>query len=298
MQIQDLNARFGLDDRLSFVAGPGGLPHAVLTAGGAEAEVALNGGQVLSFRHAGEPPILWVSREAVYAAGKPVRGGVPVCWPWFGPHPADASKPAHGFARNQLWEVLERGEANGGLFIRLGLSDSPATRALWPHPFRLELAVSVGASLDLALTAHNPGPAPYRFGGALHSYFTVGDVAQIRIGGLEGAAYLDQLSGATHTQAGPVTIGAEVDRVYRETTAACVIDDPALGRRIRVAKAGSRSTVVWNPWAEKARRLADLGDDEYPQFVCVETALAFEDSVELAPGASHTLRAVIGAEAR
>jgi glucose-6-phosphate 1-epimerase len=292
-----LNARFGLGDRLSFVAGPSGLPHAVITAGGAEAEIALSGAQALRFRHAGEPPILWVSREASYAPGRPVRGGVPICWPWFGPHPSEPSKPAHGFARNQLWEVLASGESAAGLFIQLGLSDSPATQALWPHRFRLDLMVTVGASLDLTLTAHNPGPAAYRFGGALHSYFTVGDVAQIQIHGLDGVSYLDQLSGATHTQSGPVTIGAEVDRVYRETTAACVIEDLALGRRISVDKAGSRSTVVWNPWAEKARRLADLGDDEYPQFVCVETALAHDDSVELAAGASHSLRAIISAAA-
>lgn len=298
MDISELNARFGLGDRLSFVAGASGLPHAVIAAGGTEAEVALNGGQVLSFRHAGEPPVLWVSRQAQYAAGKPVRGGVPVCWPWFGPHPDDAARPAHGFARTQLWEVLERGESDGGVFLRLGLADSPPTRALWPHPFRLELTVSVGARLDIALAAHNPGPQPYRFGGALHSYFTVGDVAQIQILGLEGASYLDQLTGATHAQAGPITVAAEVDRVYRDTAATCAIDDPGLGRRITVAKAGSRSTVVWNPWAEKARRLSDLGDDEYPQFVCVETALAHEDSVELAPGASHTLRAIISAAAR
>src|SRR5690606_34573283 len=209
----------------------------------------------------------------------------------------DPDKPAHGFARNQPWELLEAGAAGDGAFMRLGLADSPASRSLWPHAFRLELTVTVGAQLDIALTTHNPGDAPFRFGGALHSYFTVGDVAAIAIHGLDGVRYLDQLSGEEHTQAGPVTIAAEVDRVYLATPATCTIDDPSLGRRISVAKAGSQSTVVWNPWVEKARRLSDLGDDEYKQFVCVETALAHADSVELAPGSSHTLRATIGAAA-
>jgi len=296
MEIAALNARFGLDDRVRFAPGPGGMPHAVIMAGGAEAELALNGAQPLSFRHAGEPPILWVSRAAQYATGKPVRGGVPICWPWFGPHPDDPAKPAHGFARNQPWEVLETGPADDGAFIRLGLADNAATRALWPHPFRLELALTVGPALNVALIAHNPGDAPFRFGGALHSYFAVGDVGQVQILGLDGTAYHDKVGGGERRQSGPVTIAGEVDRVYRDTTATCTIVDPALGRRISVAKAGSHSTVVWNPWTEKAARLADLADDEYPQFVCVETALAEEDSVELAPGASHTLRTTISPE--
>lgn len=296
MEPAAFNDRFGIAGGLEFTAGPGGMPHALLRAGGASAEVALHGGHVLRYGADGAPPVLWVSRHAIYAPGKPVRGGIPVCWPWFGPHPSDPAKPAHGFARTRLWEVLASGADAGRPWLRLGLRDDEDTRALWPHAFALELTVALGAALDVALTMRNTGDAPLICGGALHSYFAVAAVTQARIIGLEGARYLDQLTGAEHTQVGAVTIGAEVDRVYHDGGARCAIEDAGLGRRIVVGKAGSRTTVVWNPWAEKARRLADFGDDEYHGMLCVETAMALDDSVTLAPGDEHTLRATIRAE--
>lgn len=292
MNLDHLNARFAIDGRLAFAEGPGGWPHARLSRGDAQAEVSLYGGHVLRYTRGGAP-VLWLSRQALFAEGKAIRGGIPICWPWFGPHPSDPARPAHGFARISHWEASDSGAGDHATWLRLRLSDSPATHALWPHPFRLDLLVTLSDALDVALTAHNPGDTPWRCTGALHSYFTVGDVAQIRIGGLDGARYLDQLTGQSLTQAGPVRFDREVDRIYADAGPACTIDDPALGRRIVVAKAGSRSTVIWNPWAEKARRLADFADDEYPEMVCVETANAGADVVEVAPGGSHTLRATI-----
>lgn len=277
----------------SIVTGPGGMPHARLTAGDATAEVALQGAHVLSYARAGEPPILWMSRQAIFAPGKPVRGGIPVCWPWFGPHPTDPALPAHGFVRTRLWELAGAAERGDGIALTLRLADDEQTRALWPHPFALALTVTLAESLTVELVAQNTGDGPVTVGGALHSYFAVADVTRVAIMGLEGAPYLDQLTGQTHEQAGPVTIGAEVDRVYSDTTATCRIVDPVLGRTISVAKHGSRSTVVWNPWVAKARRLADFADDEYTTMICVETANAFADTITLAPGATHTLTAVI-----
>jgi glucose-6-phosphate 1-epimerase len=192
-----------------------------------------------------------------------------------------------------MWTAQASADHGESVALTLRLEDSEATLALWPHPFALELTVSGGPPLDVALTAFNTGGAPLVVGGALHSYFTVGAVTEVAIMGLEGAAYLDQLTGLTHTQAGPVRITSEVDRIYGDPGPACVIDDPRLGRGIRVAKGGSATTVVWNPWAEKARRLADFGDDEYHTMLCVETANAGDDRVVVAPGASHTLRASI-----
>lgn len=288
-----LNGRLAIAGRLRFVEGPGGMPHALVTAGDYAAEVALHGGHVLAYGRAGAPPLLWTSRRAVFAPGKAVRGGIPVCWPWFGPHPSDPARPAHGFARTRMWGALASADHGETVALTLRLGDDEQTRALWPHPFALELTVAVGPRLDVALTATNTGGAPLVAGGALHSYFAVGAVTRAAIMGLEGAAYLDQLTGQTHTQAGPVTISAEVDRIYQDAGPACLIEDPALGRAIRVAKAGSATTVVWNPWAEKARRLADFGDDEYYEMLCLETANAGDDRVTLAPGASHTLRATI-----
>jgi glucose-6-phosphate 1-epimerase len=296
VDLETLNQRFGLPGRVGFVAGPGGMPHARLRAGRHGCEVALQGGHVVRYGAEDEPPLLWVSRQAVYAPGKAIRGGVPVCWPWFGPHPAEPLKPAHGFARTRLWEATGSGESPHGAWLRLALRSDEETLALWPHPFALELTVTVGPRLELALVTANSGDAPFRFGGALHSYFTVGDVARATVEGLDGARYFDQLTGEERAQAGPVTIAAEVDRVYYDPGPACAIRDPLHGRRITVTKAGSGTTVVWNPWREKAARLADFADDEYLAMLCVETALALGDSVTLAPGASHTLRATLAAE--
>jgi glucose-6-phosphate 1-epimerase len=296
MTLADLNGRLGVAGRLEFVAGPGGMPHALMRAGASSAEVALHGGHVVTYGADGAPPVLWVSRQALYAPGKPIRGGVPVCWPWFGPHPDDPAKPAHGFARTRMWQAAASGEADGAVWLRLELRDDEATRALWPHPFVLALTATLGDALELILTMRNAGEAPFTCGGALHSYFTVADVTRARIMGLEGQRYFDQLTGRDEIQAGPVTVGAEVDRVYYDPGPACAIEDEVLARRITVAKAGSGTTVVWNPWVEKARRLADFGDDEYAGMLCVETALALGDSVVLAPGAEHTLRATIAAQ--
>ena len=296
MDLVALNERLGLGGQVEFVAGQGGLPQARLQRGASYASVALQGGHLIAYGEAEAPPIIWVSREALYAPGKAIRGGIPICWPWFGPHPSDPSKPAHGFVRTLSWEPLASGLADDGAWLRLGLRDSAATLALWPHAFALELTITLGTRLDVALLIRNSGDTPFTCGGALHSYFRVADIARATILGLEDKRYLDQLTGEDQLQQGPISIASEVDRVYQDAGDATMIVDELLGRRIVVQKAGSRSTVVWNPWVEKARRLADFGDDEYQGMLCVETALALHDSVTLAPGATHTLRARIWAE--
>ena len=276
---------------------------ALVRGAGAEATIDLQGATVTHFRPAGEDPVLWLSTRAVYAPGRAIRGGIPICWPWFGPHPDDPGKPDHGFARNRRWSVLGAAIAeDGATVIRLGLWDDEVTRDLWPHSFALELEVAVGVALRVSLIARNTGSAPFTCTGALHSYLAVGDVTRIAIHGLEGCAYVDKVDGgAEKVQQGAVTIVGETDRVYRDTVATCTIDDPVLGRRIAVAKRGSRSTVIWNPWQEKARRLTDFDDDAYPRMLCVEagyprTGVALDDTITIAPGAEHHLETTIGVE--
>jgi D-hexose-6-phosphate mutarotase len=195
-----------------------------------------------------------------------------------------------------MWDVRGTGVLeDDATQLRLGLADSEATRALWPHAFDLELVVTLGAELAVELISRNSGEAPFVVGGALHSYFQVGDVSRVAIHGLEGCQYIDKVeAGRQKTQDGPIAIAAETDRIYLDTTAECVIDDPVLGRRIHVRKAGSRTTVVWNPWIEKAKLMADCGDEEYLNFVCVETTNAAGDVFEVAPGGDHRLRQTIG----
>jgi glucose-6-phosphate 1-epimerase len=293
--LQALNDSFAITNQIAFTAGPGGLTLAEIRNSHAAATVGLYGGQVLAYQPRGQMPVLWTSGRSLYQPGKAIRGGIPVCWPWFGPHPTDPSRPAHGFARTAMWSVLATAAlASGATQIRLRLSDSDATLELWPHAFDLRVVVTVGADLRVELIARNPGDAPYTYSGALHSYFAVADAGAIAIRGLEGCEYIDKVDGDQRKlQRGPVTIEAETDRVYLNTAATCTIEDPGQERQISVAKSGSRTTVVWNPWAEKARRLLDFGDEEYHGMVCVETANADGDSVTVAPGGEHRLAAAI-----
>jgi len=293
-----LNEQFAITQHITFTASAGGLPIAEIRNSYAAASVAVQGGHVIAFQPHGQQPVLWVSSLSAFVPGKTIRGGIPVCWPWFGSHPTDPSKPFHGFVRAAMWQV--RGTSVGpadATEIRLGLTESEASLALWPYAFDLEIVVTVGAQLRVELITRNPGDQPLICGGALHTYYTVGDVRRIAIQGLDGCDYLDKAEGFKRkSQRGPVTIEAETDRVYLDTDAACVIDDPALDRRIGIAKAGSHTTVVWNPWAEKAQQIADFGDEEYLSMVCVETANADADVATVAPGGEHRLSALIGLE--
>ncbi|HEX5690363.1 MAG TPA: D-hexose-6-phosphate mutarotase [Roseiflexaceae bacterium] len=297
LDLQSLNETFAITNQVAFAAGPGGLAFAEVRNRHASATISTYGAQILSFQPHDQQPVLWRSAHSYYQQGKAIRGGVPICWPWFGPHPTDPSKPSHGFARTAAWRVLATAAlADGATQIRLRLRDSEATYELWPHSFDVRAVITVGPQLRVELIARNYGDTPYTFGGALHSYFAVADVGAISIRGLEDHEYIDQLDGQRKTQHGPITIAGETDRVYLASTETCVIDDPGMARRISIAKSGSRSTVVWNPWIEKAQRLADFGDDEYREMVCIETANALDDSVTVAPGGEHRLVAMIGVE--
>ena len=218
-----------------------------------------------------------------------------MAWPWFAAHPTDPAKPAHGFVRTVLWSVDDTQLVNDGeTRLRLKLTDTRASQALWPHSFQLELIITVSTTLQVALVVRNPGDRAFTCGGALHSYFNVSDVAKISVEGLQGCTYLDKAAGgAQQVQHGPVTVTEETDRIYLDTTATCVIEDPGWNRQIHITKAGSHSTVIWNPWIEKSRQLADFGDNEYSGMICVETTNAANDVVTIAPGGVHRLLTAI-----
>jgi glucose-6-phosphate 1-epimerase len=298
VDLNALNRQHGIPGQVQFKSGPGGLTVAEVGNPAGSATIALQGAHVMTWAPAGEHPVIWLSPFAKFAPGKSIRGGVPVCWPWFGPHPKEPTFPGHGYARTVPWEVVKTESLAGAatrLTFRLLVSD--ATRVQWPHATELTLVATVGRTLAIDLVTRNNGLAPVTVGDALHTYFEVGDVRNVGITGLEGCSYLDKVDGGKRkTQTGVVTIAGEVDRIYLGSTADCLINDPDHKRRIRVSKRGSRSTVVWNPWTEKAAKMGDFGEDGYLKMVCVESTNAAEDVVSVAPGGSHTLAVVYGVE--
>lgn len=281
-------------------AGNGGLERVRVSGPRAEAEIYLQGGHVTRWQPRGAAPVLFLSGRAVYAPGKAIRGGVPIIFPWFGPHATDPTKPMHGFARSRPWRLAGSGPgADGAVVVEFALDDDAATRAVWPSPFALRYRVTVGEKLTMELATTNSGGAPFRFEAALHTYLAVGDVERLALTGLEDTAYIDKVDAMTRKRHGadPLRLSGETDRVFLGTTARCVVSDPVLGRRLAVDKMGSATTVVWNPWSSKAPGIADLEPDGWRRMVCVESANAAEDAVTLAPGARHVLSATIGVEA-
>jgi glucose-6-phosphate 1-epimerase len=293
-----------LPDGVRLERGSGGLERLAVETSSGAAHVYLHGAHVTHFQPAGARPVLWVSRQSHFEGGrpgKPIRGGVPICFPWFGPKtgaPASPSAPAHGVARLLAWTLAGAElDSRGRVQITLRLDSDDFTRSLYPHDFAATFRVTVGAELSMELTVRNTGAAPMTCEEALHSYFAVSDARRIGVLGLEGAAYLDKVEAFARKrgEAGPIAIAGETDRVYPRALGTVTIEDPGWQRRIAVHKSGSATTVVWNPWVAKARAMADFGDEEWPDMVCVESANVGDDALTLAPGGSHVLTATIAA---
>lgn len=290
MQANPLN-RFDIPNVLQFKEGSGGLIHASISTEEAEAELYLQGAHLTHWTPRGQRPVLFVSPNSLFAPGKAIRGGVPIIFPWFGPRGDSKPGPAHGFARTMNWEVeTARQREDGKVEIALVLPPNDATRALFPA-FHLRFRVTIGPDLGMELEARNEGAAPFTYEDALHSYFSIADIHQVSVTGLEGTTYIDKTDGSRRKNAGnePIRFSKETDQVHVNTPATCVIHDPVWNRRIVIEKSGSESTVVWNPWIEKTKGMADMDAESWKEMVCVETANAAENAVTLAPGESHKL---------
>jgi len=286
-----LNKRFAIPGQLSFAPGPGGLAVAEVSNAQASAMIALQGAQVMTWVPRKQQPVIWLSKAAKFAPGKSIRGGVPVCWPWFGPHASEAKFPGHGFARTVMWDVVKT-EAlrDGSTRLTFKILQDDTTCVQWPHATEALNIVTIGRSLDIELVTRNTGNAAVTIGDAFHTYFEVGDIRRCTIHGLGHCPYLDKVDGGRKKQQiGPVTIDGEVDRIYLDSTADVLIDDPGLNRRIRVSKRGSRSTVVWNPGIEKAVKMGDFGANGQLGMVCVESTNAADDVVQIPAGGEHRL---------
>jgi glucose-6-phosphate 1-epimerase len=291
--IQILNQRFGAPGRIAFRTGEAGLPIVSLINTYGSCEVSLYGGHVLAYRPIGHSPVIFVSQKSAFEPGKPIRGGIPVCWPWFGPHPTDPKKDRHGFARLMQWELDGTEYSGTSTVLRLSLRDSELSRFIWDHAFVLKLTITLDQYLQLSLTAENCDTKPFEMSQAFHPYFQVGDIAQTTVFGLDKAFYDDLVTNENILQEGPLVVQGRVDRMYVPEKNEAAIRDSKLKRAILLTFSGTRNLVVWNPWIDVCRALPDLGDDEYLKFICVEPANVKDTAIELEPGARHTLSMTI-----
>jgi D-hexose-6-phosphate mutarotase len=265
-----------------------GLSRFVITNTFAEAVVYLLGAQVTDFRPVDQQPVLWLSPLSPFEKGKAIRGGIPVCWPWFGPHPSRPDLPAHGLARTREWQPLDAAQlSDGRTRLRLRLSDSDETRQAWPHKFDLTLTVTVGPTLDLELSTTNTGDTPFSYTDALHTYLHVSDVRQTQVSGLEGAAFVHSTRGFRGVQTGPFAFGDEVNNIFVPNRGPVSVFDPVTRRTLNITKSGSLATVVWNPGEASGGAMKDVRA-HWGEFVCVEAATCADARIVLLPGSSHT----------
>ncbi|MEB0041762.1 MULTISPECIES: D-hexose-6-phosphate mutarotase [unclassified Pseudomonas] len=276
--------------------------------GNAELLVAQQGAHILSYQVAGEQPLIWLNKQATFKQGKPIRTGIPICWPWFGnfernPDSVQAMRQsaepakAHGEVRALDWELLGISNDGEALLVEFVLPQTQGHLPGWPHDVALKLSIRLDTQLHVSLISHNKGHEDVTLSQALHSYFAVSDVRQVNVEGLDGLRYIDTTDDWKECmQSGALNFARETDRIYLNTPNHLSVVDPGWNRRIVINTRGSKSTVVWNPWTERAKGLSDMADDGWQGLVCVETANVMGDVVTLSPDASHTLTVSIGSE--
>jgi len=297
--VDELERRFGIPGTVRFEADQNGLIRAIVETPHAEATLYLHGAHVTHYQPRGGRPVLFTSRESRFQSGQPIRGGVPIVFPWFGPHGVDSSAPMHGFARVAEWRLeAANQEPDGSVVLSFGLDSARATHPAWPHAYAAHYSVRIGPRLELSFEVTNLSDRTVTYEESLHTYLTVEDVRAVEIRGLAGATYADNTDGMKRKtqESEPLRITGETVRVYLGTRAACVLDEPTAGRRLFVEKWGSDATVVWNPWVAKAKAMPDFGDEEWPRMLCIETANVGEYTIQLPPGARHVLGARIWSE--
>ncbi len=248
----------------------------------ASAEVALHGAHVLSYIPSGQKDLIWVSEKSEFSHSTAIRGGIPICWPWFG----KVAQPGHGFARLSEWQLVEHRENDEGVVLCLGLEDNAETMALWPNSFQLRLYVEISERLKVTLNIYNTDSKAWHFSGALHSYLNIADIRKTITTGM-GPVYADSLQGGELCQGqDELQLTDTIDRVYTQPEAVINVSDPDNQRVICVENNGHNSAVLWNPWAQGAQSMKDMDDEGYNTMLCVEStyhAKSIESGKELLP---------------
>jgi glucose-6-phosphate 1-epimerase len=293
--IDALNRRFGIPGIAQVISGSGGLPKIAVTTPSASAEIYLHGAQVTSWQPAGAEETIFLSEHAQWQDGRAIRGGIPICFPWFRAKAGDPLAPAHGFVRTKEWRLDSvTTDEDGSVIVVCSTDSDDSTRRWWPHEFRLVNRVTIGRTLRLELIAKNIGSTPLSFEEALHTYFRVGDAENVRVCGLDQIRYLDNADGNREkVQSGDLSFAAVTDNAYLNTQGPVSLIDPTLHRTVLTEKENSATTVVWNPWQQGASSLSDLGNDEWRRMICVEASNILGAAVPLAPGQEHSMLATL-----
>jgi glucose-6-phosphate 1-epimerase len=298
MNVDELNDKFGIEGEIGFAELEGDLVFAMIANKYADANISLYGAHITGFRPIGNMDVLWMSPLSKFREGSAIRGGIPVCFPWFGPHESNENLPQHGFARLLNWEVIEtKSTQNGESLLSLQLCSSDKTKRYWPYDFCAEMIFTIGLSLTVTLKITNTSSVYFEYTSALHSYFSLSSIENIAIEGLKNTRYQSQLDGGDYLQESPLLRISEAEtRHYYNTETPAIIYDPVFNRRIRIDKTGSRNTTIWNPWVETCEEMEDMPDDGYLTFVCLETVNKIGDIINLAPGEFHQTTAEISIE--
>jgi glucose-6-phosphate 1-epimerase len=297
--ISELNGRFGIPGVATVVAGNGGLAKVVVSTPNATGEMYLHGSHVTSWIPRGAAEVVYCSPHSLWQDGRAIRGGVPICFPWFGAKADNPAAPAHGFVRTKAWGLESIAREGDGVVVSMHTSSDDGTRRWWPCEFELVCRANFGTQLKLELIVSNTGMSPFSFEEALHGYFRVGDAETAAIGGLDGTDFIDKTDHRMRkTHHGELRFSGETDSVFLNTEHQLKLIDPALRRNIHLQKQSSRTTVVWNPWAEKSAAMGDLGEGEWRNFICVETSNVGAYAVHLVPGQRHLMSVTVRAGAQ
>lgn len=283
-----LNEQFGVDHRIQFKREQGGLVCVELWHGAASAKIYLQGAHVTSYCPVSTDEMLWLSGSTRYQLGSAIRGGIPVCWPWFGPHKDPSNRPQHGYARTSLFSPSYSHADGEDARIVLSLKRDSAPFSEWKGLLGIDVEIRLSDQLWMEVRTQNFGGESIRLSSALHNYFAVADIRQIQIPRLESCIYFDKTQAYNENQqTSPVSISGEVDRVYQFQGAELEIVDVAEPRIIGVEIWGCKNIVLWNPWYRAASQLSDFDDDGFRNMICLEPANALSDAVELRPNAVY-----------
>lgn len=280
--------RFLVPGRIWVEEGNGGFPLLRLHADKGDCSVYPYGAHVASFKPVGHEELLWMSPYSSYEEGKPIRGGIPLCFPWFGIHRERSDLPRHGFVRTKAWDIESTSVlSDGRVSVTFYSSDDEASRLAWPFEFNLRLTVIVGEKLDVELATANTGASAFQFEEAFHTYFGVGDPSACEVHGLEGIEYIDRARGdVRRIQVGAAKFAGETVNAYMGAPAMRELADYSVGRWIRVEQEGMDATVLWNPGAAEGGANPEIRE-AWNRFVCVESANCLDYPITLLPGESH-----------